>query len=322
LMWRLGRKMYTYARGDGKNDPRTNGEYWLLEQVLKASPGPQILLDVGANRGDWTAQALRLTQASKEVHVHAFEPSLATRSMLAARFAESVAVTVHPYALSETVGEATFYSKEVGAGTNSLSPLSGLNTEVVKLITIDRFFQHSRIEKVSLVKIDTEGFDLHVLRGAEESLYEGRIAVIQFEYNWRWLLNRASLRDVFDLISNKPYRLGKLVGKTIELYHEWHFELDRYFENNYVLVRRDSEFCLLGVEVHFDNSNALAISGLGQSVWPRRRPIAVRLASSERWSWKKGVSTASANNAKVSDLGHWWTLSCMPIVLGLAAFTW
>lgn len=30
LMWRLGRKMYAYARGDGQNDPRTNGEYWLL----------------------------------------------------------------------------------------------------------------------------------------------------------------------------------------------------------------------------------------------------------------------------------------------------
>jgi len=50
--------MYTYARGDGPNDPRTNGEYWLLEHVVKASPGPQVLLDVGANKGDWTAQAL------------------------------------------------------------------------------------------------------------------------------------------------------------------------------------------------------------------------------------------------------------------------
>jgi FkbM family methyltransferase len=266
LMWRLGRKMYTYARGDGKNDPRTNGEYWLLEHVLKASPGPQVLLDVGANRGDWTAQALRLAQVPKEVHVHAFEPSLATRSMLAARFAESVAVTVHPYALSETVGEATFYSKEDGAGTNSLSPSSGRSVEVVKLITIDRFLQRSGIETVSLIKIDTEGFDLLVLRGAEKSLHDGRIDIIQFEYNWRWLFNHASLRDVFDLISNKPYRLGKLVGEAIEIYDEWHFELDRYFENNYILVRRDSELCFLGIEVHFDNSNALSISGLGQSV--------------------------------------------------------
>ncbi len=255
LMWRLGRKMYTYARGDGQNDARTNGEYWLLERVLKASPGPQVLLDVGANKGDWTAQALKLAHSSKDVHVHAFEPSRATRSMLVSRFAESSVVTVQPYALSEKVGEATFYSNEDGAGTNSLSPSSGLNAEVVKLITIDRFLQQSGIETVSMIKIDTEGFDLLVLRGADKSLHDGRIEIVQFEYNWRWLLNHASLRDVFDLISGTPYRLGKLVGETMEFYEEWHFELDRYFENNYVLVRNDSNLRLLGATIQFDESN-------------------------------------------------------------------
>jgi FkbM family methyltransferase len=266
LMWRPGRKMYTYARGDRQNDPRINGEYWLLEHVVKTSPGPQVLLDVGANKGDWTAQALGLTQASKEVHVHAFEPSLVTRSMLSARFVESPAVTIQPYALCETVGEATFYSNEDGAGTNSLSSTSGLKEEIVKLITVDDFIQQSGIDSVSMVKIDTEGFDLLVLKGADKVLSEGLIELVQFEYNWRWLLNHASLRDVFDLISNKPYRLGKLVGETIEFYEAWHFELDRYFENNYVLVRRDSELCFLGIEAHFDSSNALAISELGRSV--------------------------------------------------------
>ncbi len=260
LMWRLGRKMYTYARGDGQNDPRINGEYWLLEHVLKASPGPCVLLDVGANKGDWTAQALEIAQARREIHVHSFEPSMATRSMLTARFVGSAAVTVQPYALSETVGETTFYSKEAGAGTNSLSPSSGSNVEIVKLLTIDQFLHQTGIEPVLMVKIDTEGFDLLVLKGAIESLHDGRIEIVQFEYNWRWLLNHASLRDVFDLISGKSYRLGKLVGETIEFYEEWHFELDRYFENNYVLVRRDSELCSLGTEVHFDSSNAPAIS--------------------------------------------------------------
>lgn len=256
LMWRLGRKMYTYARGDGQNDPRINGEYWLLDHVLKASPGRRILLDVGANRGDWTAKALESAQTQSEIHVHSFEPSLATRLMLTTRFKDNAFVTVQPYALSEAVGEAGFYSSDDGAGTNSLSPSSGVNVERVKLITIDLFLQQSGIPAVSMAKIDTEGFDLLVLRGAEKSLLGGRIEVVQFEYNWRWLLNHASLRDVFDFISNKPYRLGKLVGEAIEFYETWHFELDRYFENNYVLVRRDSELCLLGTEVRFDNSNA------------------------------------------------------------------
>lgn len=255
LMWRLGRKMYTYARGDAPNNPRTNGEYWLLEHVRKAFPDPQVLLDVGANKGDWTAQALGLTHASKEVHVHAFEPSLATRSMLMARFVERPAVTVHPYALSDTAGEAIFYSKEDGAGTNSLSPASGLNVEVVKLITLDGFLQQAGIDTVSMVKIDTEGFDLLVLRGAEQALQGGRIGIVQFEYNWRWLINHACLRDVFDLISDKPYRFGKLLRTEVEFYDQWHFELDRYFESNYVLIKKDIDFRIVESMMHFDDSN-------------------------------------------------------------------
>ena len=94
LLWRADRKMYTYARGEGPNDPRTNGEHWLLERALQAMTGPQVLFDIGANRGDWTAEALRLGSPAGSIHIHAFEPSRATRAMLAARFVESDAVTV------------------------------------------------------------------------------------------------------------------------------------------------------------------------------------------------------------------------------------
>ena len=174
--------------------------------------------------------------------------------MLATRFANSAAVTVQAYAVSDTQGEATFYTAEDGAGTNSLSPSSGPNTEVTGLITIDQFLHCSRLATVAMIKIDTEGFDLHVLRGAAQSLQRGQIEILQFEYNWRWLLNHACLRDVFALISEKPYRFGKLVGRDLEFHDRWHPELDRFFETNYVLVRSDSPLCGIGSEVKYDRS--------------------------------------------------------------------
>ena len=302
LMWRIGRKMYTYARGDRENDPRVNGEYWLLAQVLKAPTSAQVLFDVGANKGNWTATALGLSRTLSKIHIHAFEPSLATRSMIGARFVESPSVTVHPYALSDTDGEATFYSNEDGGETNSLSPASGQDTEVVKVTTIDRFMQRYAIEMVSMIKIDTEGADLLVLRGAEESLRFGRISIVQLEYNWRWLLNHGSLRDVFDFIANKPYRFGKLVGDTIEFYDEWHFELDRYFEGNYLLVRRDSELCSLGTDMCFDHSNTISTASSVVSLrqterlrlpWSfRRQADCWRYAqTSTRWASRSGDSS-------------------------------
>ena len=165
-------------------------------------------------------------------------------------------MTVNSLALSDAEGTGTFYSNEDGAGTNSLSSISGPKKEVVTLTTIDRVLQKLEIETVSILKIDTEGFDFLVLKGAERSLREGRIEVVQFEYNWRWLLNHACLRDiVFELISDKPYCFGKLVGPSIELYDQWHFELDRFFENNYLLIRKDSKITALAADAKFNGSN-------------------------------------------------------------------
>ena len=255
LIWRTGRKLYMYARGEGPNDPRTNGEYWLLERVLSASrQGPAVLLDIGANVGNWSAEALRLVPAGSPVKILAIEPSHATCALLTARFRDRRNVAVHECALSAAAGHAAFYSSNAGAGTNSLSPLSGPNTETVRLVTMDELLLHSAPGAVAMAKIDAEGADALILRGAERALTSGAIEVIQFEYNWRWLLFHQSLRDIFELIAGTPYRVAKLVNRGLHYYEAWHPELDRFFESNYVLVRNDSVLTSIGCLVRFDHA--------------------------------------------------------------------
>jgi len=107
-------------------------------------------------------------------------------------------------------------------------------------------------------RLHAPGLDLHArTRHAEiyRTLRDGQMEIVQFEYNWRWLLNHACLRDVFEFIADKPYRLGKLVGTGLQLHDRWHAELDRFFETNYVLIRTDSPLCALGSTVQFDASN-------------------------------------------------------------------
>lgn len=40
--------------------------------------------------------------------------------------------------------------------------------------------------EIFLLKIDVEGFDMDVLDGADETLSEGRVRFLIFEYNWKW----------------------------------------------------------------------------------------------------------------------------------------
>jgi FkbM family methyltransferase len=259
--WRLGRKAYCWARGDLANRPTHNGEYWLLGQVISLADSDPLFVDIGANLGDWSSHAVScLAQAGKKGGVIAFEPSSKTRELLTRRLASSRNVEVCALALSSSAGVSTFYSSEIGAGTNSLSEVSGPNAEAVNVTTLDGFFQERAISRASMVKVDTEGFDLEVLRGATETLARGAIDVVQFEYNWRWLLNGASMLALFEFIKDKPYRVGKLAGPTIQFFDIWHHELDRFFENNYVLVRRGSRVERLGRAASFDRSNCAVLS--------------------------------------------------------------
>jgi FkbM family methyltransferase len=256
--WRLGRKLYCWARGDGANDPVNNGEYWLLEQLLRNSIGQSVLLDIGANKGAWSLRALAgANKFGKSIKLHAFEPCTGTRSILEGNLSSYEDAHVYGIALSATEGEVDFFINGIGNGTNSLSPTSGATSERVKLSTVDEFIRHHNIEYVTMMKVDTEGFDLDVLKGAAETLVGGRIGLVQFEYNWRWLLNKASLLEVFSLIESKalPYRLGKLAGESIVFYDKWHFELDRFFENNYVLVHLGNAIEKFGKPLCFDQKN-------------------------------------------------------------------
>jgi hypothetical protein len=77
-----------------------------------------------------------------------------------------------------------------------------------------------------------------VLRGAYELLREERIDVLQFEYNHRWIYSRAFLKDVFALVADLPYEVARITPDALETLPGWHFELERFFEANYLLVRR------------------------------------------------------------------------------------
>jgi FkbM family methyltransferase len=257
VLWRLGRKLYQYARLEGANDAQHNGEYWLLDAVVARSSEPELtLLDVGAHHGAWSAEALQcLRRRGRTGVVHAFEPTPSTRQFLARRFDGEARVVLRELALSDRAGAVTFYVVGELVGINSLVDMQVGAPTTVEATTVDAYLKQHRIERVTFLKSDTEGHDLAVLQGGREALASARIDAWQFEYNARWIYARAFLRDVFELIGDKPYVLGKLHGTGVELFDEWHPELERYFETNFVLLRKGTPLERLGQKSRFDRSN-------------------------------------------------------------------
>ena len=248
------------ARREAANCCETNGEHWLIQNVLAGADRRKaaILLDIGANKGSWSERAASvLGHLSLSGHVHAFEPTSSTFSYLSEKYKGSELVSLHKLAMSDRSGQAEFFVVGDLEGTNSLLRNKGATVEMVRTLRVDDFLAEERIDQVLFVKSDTEGHDFSVLQGAAETLRAGCVDVWQFEYNHRWIGARAFLKDVFDFILDKPYLLGKLSANGVETYDKWHPELERFFEANYVLIRKGGCFEKLCSRVHFNHQNVL-----------------------------------------------------------------
>ena len=97
-----------------------------------------------------------------------------------------------------------------------------------------------------------------MLKGAVDLFQEGRIDVAQFEYNHRWVYSRSYLKDVFDLLEGLPYRVARIRGDRLELFEDWHPEIERYFEANYLIVRDAAIDWFPTLRGRFDGSNTYA----------------------------------------------------------------
>ena len=243
---RTARYVLSRARLDYPNDLSTNGESALQHRILRFSqPGEQIhVADVGANVGRWSESMLAAASKAgrqSDLRLHAFEPD----SRAFARLTEAVdgrAASLSKMALSDRQGTSPFYMVAPAAGTNSLYPVSEANPvaqESVVTTTLDSYAKQSGVARFALVKIDAEGHDLAVLRGARTLLAEHRIAVAQFEYNHRWILGRFYLRDAFEFLLALGYRVGKVTPRGVEFYPRWDTDLETFVAGNYLAC--DSE---------------------------------------------------------------------------------
>ncbi len=257
LLWRFGRHIYAYSRRDLPEPVAIESEQGVMHRLVTghAKDRQWTVFDVGAFRGRWSLALLDHRPGSR---VFAFEPTATSREVLRGTLGDRVEIV--PKAVSDHVGEAAFVvhgqAGEVNMdGVNRLS-VDGLG-ETVPVTTLDAFCAERDLEAIDIVKIDAEGHDLAVLRGAEALLRAGRIAYVQFEYNHHWLHTRSQLHDVFALAEGTRYAVGKIVPEGVELYDIWHPEMERFFQADYALVR-DDVAPLIAVRGRYDAMNTYA----------------------------------------------------------------
>jgi FkbM family methyltransferase len=149
------------------------GMYSIPECHVEAG---DVVFDVGAYFGFFSYHAVQ--KGAKEVY--AFEPNPYVFEILK-KHAEMWNDKIKPYqlALSDKNGEADlFISNELGVDStmlenreNSILKFHQYNKKVkVKTMTLDSFVKEYNVERVDFIKIDAEGSEREILKGAKETI--------------------------------------------------------------------------------------------------------------------------------------------------------
>ena len=192
------------------------------------------LMDVGANIGLWAmGAALRVGPAGS---VHAFEPVPNNFIRMERNLALNglKQVTSRQLALSDDVGHTVFYAATAdNSGIGSLTQGDNANRPIeIDMTTIDNYCETNSIPHVDLIKVDVEGAEQLVFRGARRLLASPEAPVIMFETD-ETLTGRfgSSSRSVKADLAEHGYSFFRYDGKKLEqvLVEEAHHDQEDLF---------------------------------------------------------------------------------------------
>ena len=136
--------------------------------------------------------------------IHAFEPNPVTLERFKKNLAlnQTRAVVVHNLAVSDREGYAALVETQGHSGAAYLT--AGHDVEVVSL---DQFCERYHIDRVDVIKVDAEGSEFAILRGAADTLSRFRPKLLM-ELNTPALDRQgAASKDVLSLLMSSGYRV-------------------------------------------------------------------------------------------------------------------
>lgn len=237
--WHAAHEQSLLGLNYGRGGVHNSGEQFALTYAHEQAPDARVMIDVGANIGDWSLAARGLWPNAA---IHAFEPSAGSyRRLLQAT--ENRGIKCVLAACGETEGKATLYA------VPGLSELSSLHerdlsahhmemteTETVRVTRIDKYCAEKGLGRIDYLKVDAEGHDIAVLRGASGLIESGTVQFIQFEFGGCNIDSRTFLRDFIRLLEPR-YRISRMLSDGLQLvdYSE-HDEI--FITSNFLAERR------------------------------------------------------------------------------------
>ena len=189
-------------------DSLPTGVNWLqdIQRGPALDPAP-VCFDVGANVGQTVTE---LRRAFPDARVHAFEPFASPLKSLRRITAADAGVCVVPRAMGSAPG-CIDVRPNAQSVMSTLVHTAGRDSdqavESIEIDAVDGYCARNRIDRVDVLKSDTEGYDLKVLSGATGLLTLQQIAYVYTEVTCDPDNRQNSLfGPIFDLLQHHRYQ--------------------------------------------------------------------------------------------------------------------
>ncbi len=195
--------------------PATNGERWLMT----LTDDEPVVFDVGFHDGASTVETL---YHRPKARIHAFDPSRYAKVNFEARFSGNPQISFSNIALSNFPGVVEFYDYENMCNSLAARKEDGAASPTVYKIpvtTLDEYCQTNNVKQIGFMKIDAEGYDLHVLEGARSLFERQGVDIFMFEFASGWAATKRYLWEASEFLAPLPYRVFQLYNGFLAPLH-------------------------------------------------------------------------------------------------------
>ena len=221
-------------------DMASNGEFLLLDRLSRLDI--RIVFDIGANKGDYASACL---SRFPDAFVHAFEIVPVTFRKLQDNLASLGRVRLNEYGLSNTTETLEInYNPDHDGASSLLSGIKAIHDDTwqrmpVRVTTGDEYVRDNSVPLIDILKIDVEGAENLVLEGFRDTLAQGRVSSIQFEFGLANIYSKFLLNDFWSLLGEHGFVLGPIMPNGVDFKDYDPHDEDFQGAPNYFAVHRD-----------------------------------------------------------------------------------
>ena len=170
---------------------------------------------------------------NQETIIHCFEPDMRAFSILK----KQRGVIANNIALADKPGTKMLYlsdKSEHNSFLHTKENSSGIQN--IAITTLDDYCQENSIHHIDFIKIDVEGYEFFVLKGALRMFREGAIDFVQFEFSGTTAQAGIFLKSFIDFFVGYSYSLYRIKPLSIEKI-DYYPDQERFTLTNYLAIK-------------------------------------------------------------------------------------